>query len=77
MVKNSCLVTRDHFRNHAKPIKVHIGENQLLALPKEFSTGSIGWYLNGKQQIDMGGTLVTVQIGLSLTIVGSKELPHG
>ncbi len=51
------------------------GSPPLLAEVKEFSTGSLGWYLNSKATIDVGGTLVTVQIGLNLTIVGSKELP--
>jgi hypothetical protein len=47
----------------------------LLADVKEFSTGSLGWYLNGKTTIEVGGKPVTVQIGMNLTIVGSKELP--
>jgi hypothetical protein len=42
---------------------------------KEFSTGSLGWYLNGKTTIEIDGKPVAVQIGLNLTIVGSKELP--
>jgi hypothetical protein len=46
-----------------------------LAEVKEFSTGSLGWYLNGKSTIKVGEKLVTVQIGMNLTIVGSKELP--
>ena len=37
---------------------------------KEFSTGSLGWYLNGKTTIDVDGTPVSVQIGMNLTIVG-------
>ena len=51
----------------------------LVAEVKEFSTGSLGWYLNGKTTIEIDGTPVPVQIGLNLTIVGSKELPrrHG
>jgi hypothetical protein len=31
--------------------------------------------LNGKTDIDVNGAMVTVQIGMNLTIVGSKELP--
>lgn len=42
---------------------------------KEFSTGSLGWYLNGKANVKVGEKSVSVQIGLNLTIVGSKELP--
>ncbi|HKB39774.1 MAG TPA: hypothetical protein VKD72_25280, partial [Gemmataceae bacterium] len=42
---------------------------------KEFSTGSLGWYLNGKTVVEINGVRVPVQIGLNLTIIGSKELP--
>ncbi len=47
----------------------------MMAEVKEFSTGSLGWYLNGKTMIDVGGKQVSVQIGMNLTIVGSKDLP--
>jgi hypothetical protein len=72
--KSTCPISRDEFRAHAKPVTVKIGEVPLQAEVKEFSTGSLGWYLNGKTSIDVGGTTVSVQIGLNLTIVGSKEL---
>ena len=52
-----------------------IGSVPLMAYVKEFSTGSLGWYLNGKTSIDVGGKPVSVQIGMNLTIVGSKDLP--
>ena len=73
---SKCPITLDDFRAHAKPIPVAIGANPpLLADVKEFATGSLGWYLNGKTTIDIGGTLVSVQIGLNLTIIGSKDVP--
>ena len=75
MAKTTCPITRTEFRTSAKPVPVKIGETQLQADVKEFSTGSLGWYLNGKTSIEIGGKLVSVQIGLNLTIVGSKELP--
>lgn len=73
--KTSCPITRDEFRQHAKPVAVTIDQVALTADVKEFSTGSLGWYLNGKTSIDVGGKKVAVQIGLNLTIVGSKDLP--
>jgi hypothetical protein len=73
--KTSCPVSRPQFRENAKPVTVLIGDQKLVAEVKEFSTGSLGWYLNGKTSIEIGGTPVSVQIGLNLTIVGSKELP--
>ena len=75
MAKTNCPITRKEFRENAKPVTVKIGEVPMLAEVKEFSTGSLGWYLNGKTTIDIDGTPVSVQIGVNLTIVGSKELP--
>ena len=74
--KTTCAVTRPQFREGAKPINIKIGENLMIADPKEFSTGSLGWYLNGKATVEINGVPVTVQIGMNLTIVGSKELPQ-
>jgi hypothetical protein len=73
--KSSCPITRADFDAKAKPVTVVINGAPLIAEKKEFSTGSLGWYLNGKTTIDVDGTPVMVQIGLNLTIVGSKELP--
>ena len=73
--KTHCPISRPEFRTQAKPITVTIAGVPLVAEVKEFSTGSLGWYLNGKTDIDVNGTMVTVQIGMNLTIVGSKELP--
>ena len=75
MAKTTCPIGRSEFRSHAKPVPVKINEVPLMAEVKEFSTGSLGWYLNGKMTIDVGGKMVSVQIGLNMTIVGSKELP--
>jgi len=73
--KTSCPVTRGDFLSQAKPVVVKIGDVPLTAEVKEFSTGSLGWYLNGKTTIEVGGVPVSVQIGMNLTVVGSKELP--
>jgi hypothetical protein len=74
--KTTCPVSRVEFREKARPITVNINGVPLQAEVKEFSTGSLGWYLNGKMTIDVGGTPVSVQIGMNLTVVGSKELPQ-
>jgi hypothetical protein len=74
--KTSCPISRADFRTKAKAVTVTIGDQRLVAEVKEFSTGSLGWYLNGKTTIDIDGTPVSVQIGLNLTVVGSKELPR-
>jgi hypothetical protein len=75
MAKASLPITRSEFRTAAKPIPVVIGGKELQARVKEFSTGSLGWNINEKMQVEAAGKPVMVQIGLNLTIIGSKELP--
>ncbi len=75
MAKSACPVTRAEFLNDAKQVEITINGIPMTAEVKEFSTGSLGWYLNGKANVKVGDKSVSVQIGLNLTIVGSKELP--
>ena len=76
MAKSACPISREEFRTHAKAIKVMIGEVPIMAEVKEFSTGSLGWYANGKTTVEVNGKTVSIQIGMNMTIVGSKELPQ-
>lgn len=76
MAKTNCPITRAEFASNARPIEIVINGVPFIADPKSFSTGSLGWYLNGKAAVKVGETPVSVQIGLNLTIVGSKELPQ-
>ncbi|MFO0578021.1 MAG: hypothetical protein U1A78_28760 [Polyangia bacterium] len=73
MAKTTCPVTRTQFKETAEPLKVVINGQELIAEPKEFSTGSFGWFLNGKVLVPVGGKNVSVQVGMNLTVVGSKE----
>jgi len=75
MAKTNCPINRAQFSQSAKPVELTIAGVPMLAEVKEFSTGSLGWYLNGKTIVKVGDQAVTVQIGLNMTIVGSKELP--
>ena len=75
MTKSSCPATRAEFLRDAQPVEVTIKGIPMTAEVKEFSTGSLGWYLNGKANIKVGDKSVSVQIGMNLTIVGSKDLP--
>lgn len=70
------MLTRKHFAANAKPITVVINGIPFVADPKEFSTGSLGWNINAKVAIDVGGEKVQCQVGFNLTIAKSKELPH-
>jgi len=71
----SCSITRAEFLKEAQSVDVVVAGIPMMAQVKEFSTGSLGWYLTGKTNLKMGDKVVSVQIGMNLTIVGSKELP--
>jgi hypothetical protein len=73
MAKSPCPVTKTQFLDKAEPVKLTIGGNEIIADKREFSTGSFGWYYNGKTTIMVDGKAVSVQVGLNLTVVGSKE----
>ena len=76
MAKALPPITREQFRTKAKPLDVVINGKELTAAVKEFSTGSLGWNISDKMQMEVDGKPVTVQIGLNLTIIGSKDLPQ-
>jgi hypothetical protein len=73
--KTTCPVSRAQFKEKAKAIEVLIDGNKMVGAPREFSTGSLGWNISSKMTMMIDGAAVTVQVGLNLTIVGSKELP--
>jgi len=71
--KTSCPVSLTLFLEKAEPLRVSINGQEMLAEVKAFSTGSFGWYLNGKTVVTIDGKAVSVQIGMNLTVVGSKD----
>ena len=71
--KTPCPVSLSQFLEKAEPLKVVINGQEMLAEVKSFSTGSFGWYINGKTLVTVDGKPVSVQIGMNLTVVGSKE----
>ena len=73
MAKSPCPISKTQFLDKAEPVKIMIGTQELIADKREFSTGSFGWYYNGKTTITVDGKLLSVQVGLNLTVVGSKE----
>jgi hypothetical protein len=68
-----CNISRNEFAQDAKAVVVTIEGVPMIATPKQFSTGSLGWNINNKAQLKIGDKTVTVQVGLNLTIVGSKD----
>jgi hypothetical protein len=73
MAKSPCPVSKTQFLEKAEPVKITIGTSEIIADKREFSTGSFGWYYNGKTTITVDGKPLSIQIGLNLTVVGSKE----
>ncbi len=74
--KTNCPITRAQFRAKAKNLTVTIGDQKFDAMAREFSTGSLGWNISSKMIVEIDGVSVPVQVGLNLTLVGSKELPN-
>lgn len=73
--KTVCPISRVEFMEKAKTLAITIDGVAMQAPPREFSTGSLGWNLNNKTTMEIGGQTVTVQIGMNVTLVGSKDLP--
>lgn len=73
--KTLCPISRKDFLANAKPITIDLGGHPVTAEPREFSTGSFGWYVNAKSPIEVDGKRLSIQIGMNMIVVGSKELP--
>ena len=73
MAKSPCPISKTQFLDKAEPVKIVIGTTELIADKREFSTGSFGWYYNGKTTVNVDGKPLSVQVGINLTVVGSKE----
>lgn len=73
VAKSPCPISKTQFLEKAEPVKITINGQELIADRREFSTGSFGWYHNGKVTVMVDGKPLSVQIGLNLTVVGSKE----
>jgi len=75
--KTTCPLTLSQFTEKAEPLKISINGQEMLAEVKAFATGSFGWYLNGKTVVTVDGKAVSVQIGMNMIIVGSKDADRG
>jgi len=73
--KTVCPISRADFLAKAEPLKIDISGFPLQADPREFSTGSFGWYVNAKAPVTIDGKTIQVQVGMNLIVVGSKDLP--
>jgi hypothetical protein len=76
MAKTPPPITLAQFLAKAEAVKVTMNGQEMTADVKSFSTGSFGWNINGKMTITVDGKPLSVQVGLNLTVVGSKEAPR-
>jgi hypothetical protein len=70
--KTPPVVTNEEFTAKAAPIQVQIAGTTIVADVKKFASGSVGWYAGGKVHVEVDGKLVKCQVGLNITVVGSK-----
>lgn len=79
--ESKCPVTREQFKGKAPrslTVKFFDGTTEVgggVAMMKEFSTGSLGYYFGDKLTLPVDGTPCKVQISLNAMLVGSKDLP--
>ena len=64
------------FKSTAQPVSVTIAGQIVSADPKTFSTGSVGFHLNGKITVTVNGEPVRLQVSGSFTAIGSKDWPE-
>ena len=69
----TCPITASRFAGSAPPLTLSVGQQPMVASPREFSTGSFGWFSTGKTVLTVDGVPLTVQVGITLTVVGSKD----
>jgi hypothetical protein len=63
-------MVRKLWPSEARPIQVKLEDiGGLIAIPKVFKTGSVGWYANGKVTISD----TPVQVNICITVIGSKS----
>lgn len=73
-VEKKCPISRKGFLEGAKPLPITVdGQSRSPAEPKEFSTGSFGWFHSDKMTIIIDGIPVKVQMNITMTVIGSKE----
>jgi len=65
-------VTADQFRRDARPLVGILAGMPIEVLPHENKSGSYGWHAGGKRYFRVGDEVVEAQVGINITIVGTK-----
>lgn len=72
--KTVCALTRKQFGEKAGTLTLKVGDMSLIdAEPREFSSGSFGWFVSGKAIVKIDGKDVKCQVGCNVIVIGSKD----
>jgi len=73
MAKKACPIKKKDFLSGAQSMTVEVAGQTFDLSPRSFSSGSVGYYATGKVSVVVDGVVVPLQLGLNLTVIGSKE----
>ncbi len=69
----ACAVSRADFRKNAKALNGSVNDTPIAIAPKEFKTGTLGWFANGSTIVMMDGVPVKATFMVQLFIPHSQE----
>ena len=67
------IMSVQEFYDGADECVIKLWGNTLTGKARSFSSGNLGWYLGGKIQAPIAGKSVWCQVGINITIPGSKD----
>lgn len=71
------LMTKSQFQKQAEEVIVKIGDKKMKLAPRTFSTGSSGYFSNGKVELPCGDQTLMCQVQINCTVIGSKAWAEG
>eukprot|EP00928_Gymnodinium_smaydae_P035176 TRINITY_DN24809_c0_g1_i2.p1 TRINITY_DN24809_c0_g1~~TRINITY_DN24809_c0_g1_i2.p1 ORF type:complete len:229 (-),score=65.56 TRINITY_DN24809_c0_g1_i2:159-845(-) len=71
--RQASLMSRGEFLKKAKQFKIRLGDKEVSAPARTFSSNSCGWFVNTKVPTMIDGKEVIVQCSVNMTVIGSKE----
>jgi len=70
------IMTRTHFLESRRRVELSIKSAKLTGKPRLFSSGACGWYLGGKVPVRLMGGKLWTQVGINISVLGSKTWSH-
>ncbi len=73
-----CPISKAEFRKAAERLHLQIGSwgdgaPKYELDPREFSSGSFGWFASEKLDVPVGSKRIRCQMSLNVTVIGSKN----